>query len=143
MRAMRQTARRYVRLSFLATAMLLSAWNTAQAQGVFLREDGSLAAPRRVEMLLMFGESGRSLQLRAEPPAGRQRFVWIMPWATPPFTFEETNDSILTSAAVSASAWLCNKTVADCDPPTTGRWLAGLYLDEPEEWDDPYRFFRW
>jgi hypothetical protein len=24
-----------------------------------------------------------------------------------------------------------------------GRWLQGFYLDEPEEWDDPYRFFRW
>jgi hypothetical protein len=23
------------------------------------------------------------------------------------------------------------------------RWLSGFYLDEPEEWDDPYRFFRW
>lgn len=23
------------------------------------------------------------------------------------------------------------------------RWLDGLYLDSPEEWDDPYRFFRW
>jgi hypothetical protein len=23
------------------------------------------------------------------------------------------------------------------------RWLNGLYLDAPEEWDDPYRFFRW
>ncbi|HEY3840613.1 MAG TPA: hypothetical protein VGL72_28770 [Bryobacteraceae bacterium] len=23
------------------------------------------------------------------------------------------------------------------------RWLDGLYLDIPEEWDDPYRFFRW
>jgi hypothetical protein len=23
------------------------------------------------------------------------------------------------------------------------RWLDGLYLDEPEEWDDPYRFFGW
>lgn len=23
------------------------------------------------------------------------------------------------------------------------RWLDDLYLDEPEEWDDPYRFFRW
>jgi hypothetical protein len=23
------------------------------------------------------------------------------------------------------------------------RWLVGLYLDTPEEWDDPYRFFRW
>ena len=23
------------------------------------------------------------------------------------------------------------------------RWLEGLYLEVPEEWDDPYRFFRW
>lgn len=23
------------------------------------------------------------------------------------------------------------------------RFLHGLYLDQPEEWDDPYRFFRW
>jgi len=23
------------------------------------------------------------------------------------------------------------------------RYLTGLYADEPEEWDDPYRFFRW
>jgi hypothetical protein len=23
------------------------------------------------------------------------------------------------------------------------RWLNGLYLDVPEEWDDPYRFFHW
>ena len=23
------------------------------------------------------------------------------------------------------------------------RWRNGLYLDTPEEWDDPYRFFRW
>jgi hypothetical protein len=23
------------------------------------------------------------------------------------------------------------------------RWLQGLYLDQPEAWDDPYRFFRW
>jgi hypothetical protein len=23
------------------------------------------------------------------------------------------------------------------------RWKTGLYLDQPTEWDDPYRFFRW
>ena len=26
---------------------------------------------------------------------------------------------------------------------TEKRWLNGFYLDQPEEWDDPYRFFRW
>ncbi|MHC4302254.1 MAG: hypothetical protein ACYS7Y_33765, partial [Planctomycetota bacterium] len=24
-----------------------------------------------------------------------------------------------------------------------GRWLEGFYLDKLQEWDDPYRFFRW
>lgn len=33
-----------------------------------------------------------------------------------------------------------SKPVGDNEP---GRWLQGFYLDEPEEWDDPYRFFRW
>jgi len=30
-------------------------------------------------------------------------------------------------------------------PPAANekRWLDGFYLDTPEEWDDPYRFFRW
>src|SRR5262249_59271708 len=27
--------------------------------------------------------------------------------------------------------------------PGEQRWREGLYLDRPEEWDDPYRFFRW
>ncbi len=27
--------------------------------------------------------------------------------------------------------------------PTPGRWLDGLYLTKPTEWDDPYRFFGW
>jgi hypothetical protein len=27
--------------------------------------------------------------------------------------------------------------------PPERRWLNGLYIDVPEEWDDPYRFFRW
>jgi hypothetical protein len=31
--------------------------------------------------------------------------------------------------------------VADSKPEQ--RWLDGLYIDRPEEWDDPYRFFRW
>jgi hypothetical protein len=40
--------------------------------------------------------------------------------------------------AVSASPGL--DVVADS---TAGRWLNGLYLTQPTEWDDPYRFFRW
>ncbi|MBN1361207.1 MAG: hypothetical protein JW993_11465 [Sedimentisphaerales bacterium] len=32
---------------------------------------------------------------------------------------------------------------APVEPNEPGQWLEGLYLDEPQEWDDPYRFFRW
>jgi beta-galactosidase/beta-glucuronidase len=32
---------------------------------------------------------------------------------------------------------------ASPSPTSEKRWLTGLYLDVPEEWDDPYRFFRW
>jgi hypothetical protein len=39
--------------------------------------------------------------------------------------------------------WLCDIRVEPMSDPTQGRWLEGLYLDVPEEWDDPYRFFRW
>jgi len=39
--------------------------------------------------------------------------------------------------------WISNVRVAPCSAPSRGRWLTGLYLDRPVEWDDPYRFFRW
>jgi len=39
--------------------------------------------------------------------------------------------------------WLADVAMQPIPPPDQGRWLAGLYLDQPEEWDDPYRFFRW
>jgi len=32
---------------------------------------------------------------------------------------------------------------APADTPTQGRWTSGFYVDQPQEWDDPYRFFRW
>lgn len=39
--------------------------------------------------------------------------------------------------------WLSDIQVEPIADPTQGRWLEGLYADTPEEWDDPYRFFRW
>jgi hypothetical protein len=42
------------------------------------------------------------------------------------------------------SLWLADIAMVPVAPPTTeGRCSQGLYLDQPEEWDDPYRFFRW
>ena len=39
--------------------------------------------------------------------------------------------------------WLSDIRMAPCAPPSEGRWSRGLYLDKAQEWDDPYRFFRW
>jgi len=41
------------------------------------------------------------------------------------------------------TVWFSDMRVQPCDPPWQGRWLNGLYLDKPEEMDDPYRFFCW
>jgi len=39
--------------------------------------------------------------------------------------------------------WLADVRLEPIADPTVGRWLEGLYLTRPTEWDDPYRFFRW
>jgi beta-galactosidase len=39
--------------------------------------------------------------------------------------------------------WLSGIRTEPIPNPTQGRWLEGLYADTPEEWDNPYRFFRW
>jgi len=39
--------------------------------------------------------------------------------------------------------WLSDIRMAPCAAPSEGRWSSGLYLDRVQEWDDPYRFFRW
>ena len=39
--------------------------------------------------------------------------------------------------------WLADILVEPIADPARGRWLEGLYIDRPEEWDYPYRFFRW
>ncbi|MGC9316521.1 MAG: glycoside hydrolase family 2 TIM barrel-domain containing protein, partial [Armatimonadota bacterium] len=41
------------------------------------------------------------------------------------------------------TVWFSDVLMVPCSPPSEGRWASGLYLDEPVEMDDPYRFFRW
>jgi hypothetical protein len=43
----------------------------------------------------------------------------------------------------SGTLWLSDVRMAPFDPPSQGRWINGLYVDKPQEWDYPYRFFRW
>ncbi len=38
---------------------------------------------------------------------------------------------------------IANVDVTPIPDPAAGRWVDGLYVDTPESWDDPYRFFRW
>jgi beta-galactosidase len=77
----------------------------------------------------------------------------------PPWQFEDTQLSNLRQtfrhASVLLDRLLANTGVAGLTPllerfhkpvstfELTGRWKVGFYLDQPEEWDDPYRFFRW
>jgi hypothetical protein len=39
--------------------------------------------------------------------------------------------------------WLADVRLEPIQDPAVGRWLDGLYLTHPTEWDDPYRFFGW
>ncbi len=77
-----------------------------------------------------------------------QRFVPPETWKE--FTFlvqakataaSKTRFQIWHSAA--GTVWLSDVCMTPCEAPTQGRWTRGLYADEPQEWDDPYRFFRW
>jgi hypothetical protein len=51
---------------------------------------------------------------------------------------------LLANAGIASATPLLDRIRQPLDPAKPERrWLEGLYLDQPEEWDDPYRFFRW
>ncbi|MBN1509162.1 MAG: hypothetical protein JW955_20115 [Sedimentisphaerales bacterium] len=61
-------------------------------------------------------------------------------------TFRRTSflvTRLLGNVGVSAETPLLTRFSSRVRPGDSGRWLEGFYLDKPEEWDDPYRFFRW
>jgi hypothetical protein len=81
-------------------------------------------------------------------------FCQLVPWQFDPKkqmnlkrTFRRSSyllTRLMANMGVAASTSL----IADFNRPvktggTEQRWLDGLYLDTPEEWDDPYRFFGW
>ncbi|MBT3381835.1 MAG: hypothetical protein HN406_39960, partial [Lentisphaerae bacterium] len=41
------------------------------------------------------------------------------------------------------TVWYADVRMQIIAPPDQGRWLESYYMDTPEDWDDPYRFFRW
>lgn len=50
---------------------------------------------------------------------------------------------LLGNVGVGAATPLADRFARPVGRGEPGRWLVGFYSDEPEEWDDPYRFFRW
>ncbi len=61
-------------------------------------------------------------------------------------TFRRTSflvTRLLGNLGVSGETPLLSRFSTPAESGEPGRWLHGFYLDEPEEWDDPYRFFRW
>jgi hypothetical protein len=81
-------------------------------------------------------------------------FCQLAPWQFDPAhgynikrTFRRTSfllTRLLANAGVRGTTPLLDRFRTPERPGQPGkRWLEGLYLDVPEEWDDPYRFFRW
>jgi hypothetical protein len=104
--------------------------------------------------LIVGGASAIGDGVLAETEEGRVVFCQLEPWqfdAKQPMNVKRT----FRRAAYLLSRLLGNMGVGSSTPvlarfrspagTTHGeqRWLEGLYLDTPEEWDDPYRFFRW
>jgi hypothetical protein len=81
-------------------------------------------------------------------------FCQLVPWqfnASKPMNQKRTfrRASVLVSRlaanmGLSATTPLLTRFRSPVDPSRPERrWLEGFYLDVPEEWDDPYRYFRW
>ena len=90
----------------------------------------------------------------AESPKAGVAFLQLVPWefdASRQFNLKRTYrrasfalSRLLAGMGVAGSTPLLERfgsPVVAAKPET--RWLDGLYLDRPEEMDDPYRFFRW
>jgi beta-galactosidase len=77
-----------------------------------------------------------------------QMVPWDFPYTSPQYnkrTFRRTSclvARLLGNMAVAGSTPILER-FKDPAKPAEQRWLTGLYLDQPEEWDNPYRFFRW
>ncbi|MCW3094486.1 MAG: Beta-galactosidase, partial [Chthonomonadaceae bacterium] len=95
-------------------------------------------APYRVGVAPGSGASIVAANLRSEP--GHPRYNLRRTYRRTSFTLTR----LLANMGVAGSTPI----LARFHTPVTAaksekRWLDGLYLDTPEEWDDPYRFFGW
>jgi hypothetical protein len=83
---------------------------------------------------------------------GAAVFFGLTPWSYDPGhqntkrTFRRTSFAlarVLGNLGVHGETPLLGRFSSPVAGTSESRWLHGLYLDTPEEWDDPYRFFGW
>jgi hypothetical protein len=89
----------------------------------------------------------------AAGPGANLVFCQLVPWqfayrenAGLKRTFRRTSflvTRLLANMAVRGETPLLTRLSTPCRKDEPGRWLQGFYLDAPDAWDDPYRFFRW
>jgi hypothetical protein len=85
--------------------------------------------------------------------SGNIVFCQLAPWRFDTSTEKFNQRRTFERTSFAANRLLANLGVAGSTPllkrfgqpaaDSAKRWLDGLYLTEPTEWDDPYRFFRW
>ena len=100
------------------------------------------------------GAEGLRGRVLAPTADGQIVFSQLVPWQFDPKramnlkrTFRRAaclTTRLLANMGVPASTPLLGRFHTPVSPTADEkRWLDGLYLDTPEEWDDPYRFFCW
>lgn len=87
-------------------------------------------------------------------PSASVVFCQIEPWRFEPLTQANLRRThrrvsflvsrLLANMGISSSTPLLERFHQPlASPDSEKRYLEGFYLDQPQEWDDPYRFFRW
>ena len=126
-----------------------SPWNTVLA-GIG-PADVHNRAPRQVP-LVAAGAQTVGDGVLAQSDAGNVVFCQLEPWqfstnqANLKYTFRRTSylvTRLLANLGVSGPTPLLDRFHQPVTSASEQRWLTGFYLDQPAEWDDPYRFFRW
>jgi hypothetical protein len=120
--------------------------------------DVHVRAPRNLPLASGQGASILGDGVLASAPAGARRpsiiFCQLAPWQFVDRreynlrrTYRRTSflvARLLANFGVAASTPLLDRFHnPPRDPSSEKRWLDGLYVDDVQEWDDAYRFFRW
>jgi hypothetical protein len=104
--------------------------------------------------LITAGATAAGNGILAHAADGRVVFCQLVPWQFDPMKQSNLKRThrraaflltrLLANMGVEASTPTLARFHTPVDPARSEtRWLTGHYLDQPEEWDDPYRFFRW